>query len=144
MAPLVDAYLAWKDEQLSELPIIHPECLEAEEGYTLSLYDVFTLSQDITISRPDTSTSPAIDFMTRGVLTKTPVVPTVGVSIRTLELLHRIRQRKPSLSMEAFARIVADYYMVWYTNHFFRRWYQLVLLLGSLSPTFSDRHRGHV
>ncbi len=110
MEELVDAYLAWKNRTESSPPFPVPE--KPDEGYALVLYDIFTIEWSVSITRPDTSTSPAIDFMAYGILTKTPVMLTVGVAIRTLELLHHIRQRKPSVSMETFARIIADYYMV--------------------------------
>ncbi len=110
MEDLVTAYLVWKDRSPLSPPL--PLAEEPDEGYALVVYDIFTLEWSISITRPEASISPAIDFMAYGILTKTPVLPSAGVFIRTLELLHRIRQQKPSLSMEAFARIVADYYMV--------------------------------
>ena len=50
--------------------------------------------------------------MEHGYLAKSPTKPQVAVSIRTLELLYRIRNRKSSFSIEAFAKLVCDYYMV--------------------------------
>lgn len=55
---------------------------------------------------------PVLDVAALGYLSKTPVNPNVALSFRSLELFHRIRLRKPSFSMEAFTKVVADYYNV--------------------------------
>jgi hypothetical protein len=80
--------------------------------YRVSIYDLKSLARTITILRNADSLSPALNLMRHGYLAKSPARPTVAVSINTLELLYRIRQRKPSFSIEAFAKVVCDHYNV--------------------------------
>lgn len=80
--------------------------------YTLEVYDIWTLKKELTIMRRADSTSVALDLMERGYIAKTPQRPFKAVSVRTLELLYRLRQRKASFSIEAFAKVLSDYYNV--------------------------------
>lgn len=70
------------------------------------------MEEDVTIYRPATSDCVAIDLASHGFLSKTPMKPEVAIGFRTLELFHRIRLRKASLSVEAFTRVMCDYYEV--------------------------------
>ncbi len=80
--------------------------------YTIHVYDIFTLIPEITISRDPSSPSPALDFIRLGYVVKTPVSPSIALSLTTLELYHRLRLRKPSFSAEAFGKVICDYYKV--------------------------------
>lgn len=75
-------------------------------------FDLFTLTDQVQIERREDSISAAIDLMRHGWVAKTPDNLVAGVSIKTLELFHRLRQRKPSLSAEVFTKVVCDYYQV--------------------------------
>lgn len=81
-------------------------------SYTVQVFCLFSLEKSATILRPPESVSPLLDLMANGYVTKSPAQPTVVVSIKTLELLYRLRQRKASFSIEAFAKLVCDYYQV--------------------------------
>ena len=80
--------------------------------WELEVYDLFSLESTLKISRDPSSVSPALDFIRHGYITKTTKAPNVAVSLRTLELLYRLRQRRASFSVEAFAKVVCDYYQV--------------------------------
>lgn len=80
--------------------------------YTVAVYNIYSLADSITVNRVPESISPALDLMRYGYLAKSPSKPTVAVSITTLELLYRLRQRKASFSIEAFAKVVCDVYNV--------------------------------
>ena len=80
--------------------------------YTVNTYDLWTLETTLSVMREASSTSPALDIAAHGYLVKTPIRPTVAISMRTLELLYRLQQRKASLSMEAFEKVLCDYYLV--------------------------------
>lgn len=80
--------------------------------YTVFVLDIYTLKAEVTVERDPASLSPALDLIAHGYVAKTPVRPTVAVSIATLELLYRLRQRKASFSFEAFTKVVCDYYKV--------------------------------
>ena len=89
--------------------------VDAGEGrveYTVDTYDLWTLNQSLTVMRKQSSDSAALDIMAHGYLVKSPTQPTVAISMRTLELLYRLRQRKASFSIEAFAKVICDYYQV--------------------------------
>lgn len=79
---------------------------------TVGAFDIFTRVEEVTVALSPENTSPAIDLMAQGWVSKTPERPSVVVSITTLDLLHRLRRRKPSFSIEAFTKVVCDYYMV--------------------------------
>lgn len=79
---------------------------------TVSIFELFSLEMSLTISRPPTSTSVPLDLAAHGFLAKTPVSPEVAVGFQTLELFHRLRLRKPSISVEAFTKVICDYYEV--------------------------------
>lgn len=81
-------------------------------SYTLRVYDLFTLQTEVTIQRPQNSVSPVLDLVKNGYIPKTPTQPKIAVSVKTLQLLYYIRQRKPSFSIEAFAKVVCDAYNV--------------------------------
>ena len=80
--------------------------------YTLAVYEIFTMERSYTVRRPQTSISAAVDFAEHGFLVKTPTLPNVAIGFQTLELFHRLRLRKPSMSAEAFTQVICDYYMV--------------------------------
>ena len=80
--------------------------------YHVQIYDIHTLKSSLTILRPAHSTSAALDLLDHGYIAKTPGRPEVAVAVKTLELLYRLRQRKASFSIEAFAKVVCDYYQV--------------------------------
>ncbi|KAI0343135.1 hypothetical protein BDW22DRAFT_1329220 [Trametopsis cervina] len=86
-------------------------------AYTVDTYNIFTLTDNFTCQRRADSTSPAVDLMRHGFIVKSPTRPIIAVSVSTLELLYRLRQRKPSYSIEAFAKVVCDYYNKPYRRH---------------------------
>lgn len=81
-------------------------------SYTVFVYDIFGLSEEVTVMRPFTSISPSVNLMHHGLVAKSPDSPTVAVAVKSLQLLHRFRQWKPSVSIEAFTKVVCDYYTV--------------------------------
>ena len=126
---LVDAYIKWKytppqpspsadglrtgGSMDQDLPDVEPVPANEPESYwEVKTIDMWTLSHSMTILRDQKSNSPAVDFIEHGYITKTVAAPTIAVSVRTLELLYRLRQRKASFSIEAFAKVVCDYYGV--------------------------------
>ena len=104
---LARCYMEWKYTPSSAV-----SNATTEYPYTVSVFEIFTMEHDITVYRPPTSDSPAIDLALHGFLAKTPVQPTVAIGFRTLALFHSIRLRKASMSVEAFTRVICDYYGV--------------------------------
>ena len=69
--------------------------VDAGEGlveYTVDTYDLWTVNQSLTVMRKQSSSSAALDIMAHGYLVKSPTQLTVAISMRTLELLYRLRQ----------------------------------------------------
>ncbi|KAJ3527564.1 hypothetical protein NM688_g8112 [Phlebia brevispora] len=129
--PLVEAYCQWKYSRQRTSPQhsaamntsaeqdTHTQQDETAQTYpyTFRVYNIFTLDVQKTIMRPASSTQPLLDMAAAGYLGKTAVNPTVGISFKTLELLYRLRQRQPSLSLEAFMKVVCDYYSISYRRY---------------------------
>ncbi|KAJ3519326.1 hypothetical protein NM688_g9318 [Phlebia brevispora] len=85
--------------------------------YTINVFCIWTLEREVSFTRKLNSTSPALELMSLGYVAKTPTRPTVAVSMRTLQLLYRLRQRKASFSIEAFAKVICDYYNIPFRRH---------------------------
>ncbi|KAJ3524095.1 hypothetical protein NM688_g8622 [Phlebia brevispora] len=130
MDSLVDIYLRTKypspypvstttDEQSTIPPTTIPglEEYDVDTQYTVRTYCIWTLERERTFTRKLNSTSPALELMSLGYVAKSPSRPTVAISLRTLQLLYRLRQRKASFSMEAFAKVICDYYKIAFRRH---------------------------
>lgn len=101
------------------IPLVEATLTEAEPvEWELDIYDLFSQQTTLKITRDPTSMSPALDFMHHGYITKTTKAPGIAIAIRTLELLYRLRQRRASFSIEAFVKVVCDYYEVCYCDVF--------------------------
>ncbi|OCH83864.1 hypothetical protein OBBRIDRAFT_815682 [Obba rivulosa] len=92
------------------------------DSITVDVIDIYTLDSSAYISRSADSRSAAEDMALRGYLATTPVSPTLAISFKTLELFRRLRLRKPSFSVEAFAKVICDFYAIPY-----RRVYRMSL-----------------
>ena len=109
--------------------------------YHIQVFDMYTLVNNITIYRPADSISPALDLLDNGYIAKTPAHPQVAVSVKTLELLYRLRQRKASFSIEAFAKVVCDYYTV--CTAICYHFTQTTILIDPVPLLSSKSVRGH-
>lgn len=133
LGPMTDTYLQWKyggasaKDAPSRAPVGQaadsasplPNTQDASSPqWELSVFDLQMLRPTLLVDRSPESISPALDFMAHGFITKTVRSPDIAVSIATLELLYRLRQHKPSFSIEAFTKVVCDYYEVC-SMHFF-------------------------
>lgn len=104
---MADAYVQWK--------YVSPEGPSASDDrypYSLTVLDIFTMERQFTMYQPNSSNPVPVNLALHGFLSKTPALPTIAIGFRTLELFHRIRLRKASLSVEAFTRVLCDYYEV--------------------------------
>ncbi|KAF8170782.1 hypothetical protein BJ912DRAFT_860927 [Pholiota molesta] len=85
--------------------------------FTISVIDLYTLIPSIHVSLPANSTAP-IAMMRQGYLPATPVNPSLGVSVQTLDLFRRLCSRKASLSVEAYAKVLCDLYNIPYKRRY--------------------------
>ncbi|KAG2347642.1 hypothetical protein BDR05DRAFT_974112 [Suillus weaverae] len=99
---LVDTYLTWKSVQcgISQQPQ-HPTAPEL--SFTIHAVDIFT----------DTI-SPVEVLVYEGFLGNAPHNPLIAISLHTLEHYCLLRLQKPSLSIEAFTRVICDTYLIPY------------------------------
>ena len=80
-------------------------------SFSLMVLDVYTLETSVRIPYSDQDL-PIEALVKSGYLGNTPTTPSLAISLRTLELFRRIRLRKSSFSVEAFAKVVCDLYSV--------------------------------
>lgn len=111
---LVDVYLTWKDSAKGhcQCPLGRPASCAAEYDFTIHTVDIFTLERSALISRSADCRSPSIALILQGYMGNTPHSPSYAVSLRTLEYYRLLRLCKPSLSVEAFAKVICDSYGV--------------------------------
>lgn len=89
-----------------------PPTTATSYDFSITIIDIYTLDSEAIIPRSADSTSPALSLVQAGYLGSTPVSPSFAVSLKTLELFRRLRLRKPSFSVEAFAKVICDLYAV--------------------------------
>lgn len=108
-APLIDemadAYVKWK------YAIGLPDSFCEEYSFTIDIVDVHTLAREATISRGE-ETKAAVALVYAGYLGTSPELPSLAVSLKTLELYYTLRLFKPSFSVEAFAKTACHLYSV--------------------------------
>ena len=80
--------------------------------YTVEVFDLRTLHTSVTIPRLSDMSSTAKALVLAGYLGTTPVMPTLAISLDTLELLRVIRMFKASYSVESFIKLLCYYYKV--------------------------------
>ncbi|KAG6819075.1 hypothetical protein H0H93_015744, partial [Arthromyces matolae] len=127
---LVDAYLEWQRRPSSPPPPTHShnhastDVPEDPENYDfeINVIDLYSLDTTATIRRSPESTSAAVDLTRAGYIGNTPEKPSIGISIKTLELFRVIRLHCPSFSVEAFAKTLCYLY-----SQPYRRRYRIAL-----------------
>jgi hypothetical protein len=80
--------------------------------FDIDVLDVYSLLTCAHISRSSDSISTVVDLISHGFLGTTPILPSLAISLKTLELFRRIRLRKASFSVEAFVKVICDLYNV--------------------------------
>ena len=92
-------------------PSGEPGQTDSSFDFSIDTIDLYTLQSTHTIHRT-AHMKTAVALMTQGFLSNVPLRPSIALSLKTLELYRRLRLRKPSFSVEAFAKVVCDLYMV--------------------------------
>lgn len=115
---LADAYLGWKynvrQARTPSSPMSGASPTPDDEVYSFDIpvIDIFTLATTACISRTGSSVSVAAALIHEGYLGASPENPQIAISLRTLELYAKIRARKVSFSIEAFSKVLCDFYKV--------------------------------
>ena len=112
---MTEEYLRWK--YISSAPCGDGRATDADARdpkyhYTIKVLDIFSLNQVATIKPSGRVRSGAAALVEHGYIGVSPINPGTAIGIRTLELFRRVRLRKPSFSVEAFTKLVCDYYSV--------------------------------
>ena len=133
LTELADAYVAWKaTSSLSESPPSesHGDNMSTPQpsspsssgstpdsyDFNITMIDIYTLQRNRNIHRTSEMKT-AVALMSHGLLSNVPLLPSIALSLSTLELYRRLRLWKPSFSVEAFAKVVCDLYMVGWISH---------------------------
>ncbi|KAG1850194.1 hypothetical protein DFJ58DRAFT_716828 [Suillus subalutaceus] len=80
-------------------------------SFSITTVNIFTLSTCATFHRLEDSLSPVQSLVSAGFLGNAPHNPSIAISLRTLEHYRLLRLCKPSLSIEAFAKVICDSYL---------------------------------
>ena len=115
---LTEAFLQWKYPTSTLAPdpptaSCDTPAIDVDPIYdfTIDCVDLYTLSTSIHVPRTSSMTA-AEALMIQGYIVTSPVDPTLAISVKTLELFRRLRCRKASLSVEAYAKVLCDLYAV--------------------------------
>ena len=81
--------------------------------FNIATIDIYTLDRNHNIHRT-LEMKTAVALMSHLLLSNVPLLPSLALSLTTLELYRRLRLLKPSFSKEALAKVVCDLYMVGY------------------------------
>ncbi|KAI0749268.1 hypothetical protein C8Q80DRAFT_1269169 [Daedaleopsis nitida] len=85
--------------------------------FTMDVIDMVTLDETHHFKRDASDLTP-IALAKAGFLATSPLAPTLAISFPTLEMFRRLRRRKASYSIEAFAKVVCDMYGYPYRRRF--------------------------
>ncbi|KAF6754506.1 hypothetical protein DFP72DRAFT_1068533 [Ephemerocybe angulata] len=109
---MTSAYLRWRYPGPAEADKSAPDS-SASPGSDLNIsiatVDLYTLLTEAVIPRRDDQVT-AVALVEAGYLGNSPVNPSLAISLKTLDLFKIIRQRRPSFSFEAFAKVLCDLY----------------------------------
>ncbi|KAG1729165.1 hypothetical protein EDB19DRAFT_1913537 [Suillus lakei] len=104
VSTLTSGYLKWKYSP-------PPEDSEAcPFDFLINVINIYTLVTTANIHSAATIETAAEALVLSGYLGAIPHSPTITISLSTLELYRCLRLRKPSLSIEAFAKVICDLY----------------------------------
>lgn len=81
-----------------------PNVMECGDIFPITIMDLYTLNATTTITQRNDQVA-AVTLVEASYLGVSPVNPSMAISLKTLELYRLIRQRKPSFSFEAFAKV---------------------------------------
>ncbi|OCH84112.1 hypothetical protein OBBRIDRAFT_808479 [Obba rivulosa] len=104
---LADVYLEWRYHGEVAPPSAPPA---TEYDFTLDIVNIYTLDTTPHIHRNVDSCSAVEAIAQHGYLATTSINPSLVISFKTLELFHPLRLRKPSFSIEAYVKVICDFY----------------------------------
>ncbi|KAF7422852.1 hypothetical protein PC9H_011015 [Pleurotus ostreatus] len=107
---LTDALIRWKNALPMEQSSSEDDST-TNKDFDVFIIDLYTLEHTTTIHwTPDTEA--AVALVRNGYIGASPQAPTLAISLKTLELYHRLHLQKPLFSYEAFTKVLCDLYNV--------------------------------
>ena len=134
------AYLRWRYTP-TQPP---PQPTGSSVDFDIGVIDIYTLEWSAHIPRGEGSESPLEALALSGYLGNKPLNPSLAISIRTLELYRRLRLRKPSFSVEAFAKVVCDLYSVSLTTTTLPSEYKLIVFRFHINEAIAQHWGMHL
>lgn len=118
---LAELYMKWKyltSPSRSPSPMVADPPLPPSNApppddfsFLIEVLDIYDL--DVSVTIPCSGDELPIQALLKsGYLGNSPATPSIAISLRTLELFRRVRLRKSSFSVEAFAKVICDLYAV--------------------------------
>lgn len=101
--------------------------------FDIDVVDMYSLARSAHVQRDATQTT-VIALAEQGYLASTPVSPTLAITFNTLEHFRLLRLRKPSFSLEAFAKVLCDSYAVCWARARCIINILIMSILASISP----------
>ncbi|OSD06825.1 hypothetical protein PYCCODRAFT_1442362 [Trametes coccinea BRFM310] len=111
---LVSAYLRWQDAgdvSPSEPPL---DSSAGPTSFDIDIIDFYTLRHSATVPMLAQCETRAEALVLSGYLGTSPLLPSLAISLKTLELFRRLRLFKASFSVEAFTKLLCYYYKMPY------------------------------
>lgn len=96
---------------LPTIPEPPPFVRDSTYDFEIDVVDMYNLARTAVIQRAATDTT-VMALATQGYLAATPISPSLAITFNTLEHFRLLRLRKPSFSLEAFAKVICDSYAV--------------------------------
>ncbi|KAG1783675.1 hypothetical protein EV702DRAFT_1040208 [Suillus placidus] len=90
----------------------------SEYDFFILVVDIFTLDTKVSISCNADCLSPTAALVRARYLGHVPHALSLAFSLHTLEHFRLLRARKPSFSIEAFAKVLCDSYWIPYRRHY--------------------------
>ncbi|KAL7278859.1 hypothetical protein ACG7TL_006690 [Trametes sanguinea] len=90
---------------------------DASYDFEIDVVDIYTLARTVNIQR-DAQQTAVLALAQHGYMATSPITPTLAISFKTLELFRRLRLRKASFSVEAFAKVLCDFYAFPYRRRY--------------------------
>ncbi|KAJ3899609.1 hypothetical protein F5879DRAFT_496157 [Lentinula edodes] len=107
MDELADAYVKWKYKK--DLP----DTFDENFSFSIDVVNLLTLEKEAAIQR-DEHTKAAVALVYAGYIGTSPEIPSLAISLQTLDTYYTLRLSNPSFSFETFAKIVCDSYSIPY------------------------------
>ncbi|KAI0668815.1 hypothetical protein C8Q78DRAFT_978346 [Trametes maxima] len=103
--------------QASECAEAQPQLCDGGYDFRINVVDMYSLACTARIRRDATQVT-VVAMAAQGYLATTPILPTLAITFNILEHFRLLRLRKPSFSLEVFAKVLCDSYLLPYRRRY--------------------------